>query len=472
MPGEPSGFLGKLAAERPLLATGVLAIGLTALCVLGVAESADPMSADVILRFFISAAAVTGAPIMLAGLAPSKPAARTFYLAFAAVPIAALFALAYGAASIPLHLTPPRLLVDAGVGLFVYLAALAPITRGALRLGLLAPLAAMLGAAGGVGYFALENILDTSLLGASVAIALAAGVCAGVGIGADFAHYFARGMAPKQAAAAAGHAAIAPAAFSILAAAAFAAVTTFKLNFGAVDWRIFGGGGAVALLAAISALIMVSGSLALTKPNEEIAVIENRRRQRFAESWRPFRNRLPVTTALAASAIAGVFVVIAAFEAGVPEVKTLLAFLLMMLIASGITFVSIRTSLLIVVILFTSTVLSGYLYEVMGLTLPSAPDRFAALSLAAIALSQLTVSWRNAGDIWRNARDIAQNAMSDGLRRFAVALGVGAAALVASAHAFSWETGVQAAGYFSLLAGVSLILAPVTMIALSAQTQA
>jgi hypothetical protein len=163
--------------------------------------------------------------------------------------------------------------------------------------------------------------------------------------------------------------------------------------------------------------------------------------------------------------------VVALFEAGLADVVSLSVFLLLILIGSGLAFVSVRTSLLITLLLFISTVFTGYVYAVFEMTAPPMTERFAALTLSAIAFSQLTVSWRNAGDIWRSARDIAQNAMCDGLRRFAVAFGAGGAAMVACAYAFSWEAGVSAAAYFAIVAGIGLFLAPFLMVALSAQFQ-
>ncbi len=472
MPSAPTGFLGKLSAERPFLVTSVLALGVAALCVLGVRHSADPGSGFLILKFLAAGTAIVFAPLALAALTPEKLVFRLFFLVLITALGAGLVAAAFGATPLgQSDFAPPQAATGAGFGLFIFLAALAPLTRSTLRLGLVGPAAAVIGVAGGVGYFALENIVLSPFSAAAAAIALMGGACVGVGVGADFARHFARGLSPKEAAAAAGHGAAAPAAFCILAAAAYMTIVTFKANFGAVDWRVLVAAAAAALIGAAAALTVATGVLSIFKPSEQVAVDENRRRQRFAESWRPFRKRLPATTAMAASAIAGVLTVIAAFETGVPEAASLAVFLLFILIAAGLTFVSVRTSLLIVVILFLSTVFTQYLYAVFGLASPAAPERFAGLALSAIALSQLTVSWRNASDIWRNARDIAQNAMSDGLRRFAIAYGVGGAATVASAYAFSWEAGVGAAAYFAIHAGIGLFLAPFLMVALSAQFQ-
>lgn len=472
MPGAPTGFLGKLSAERPLLVTSVLALGIAALCILGARHSASSASAATIGKFLAAAAAIVCAPLAIAALTPEKPAFRALFLAAVAVLGAGLLAMAFGTFH-PLgaDFAPPRAAAGAGVGLFVFLASLSPLTRSTLRLGFAGPAAAVFGVAGGVGYFALENLLLSPFSGAAATIALMGGVCVGAGVGADFAQHFARGLAPKDAAAAAGHAAVAPAAFSVLAAASYMTVVSFKANFGAVDWHVLGAAGAEALLAAAAALTAATAALSVFRPSEQVAVDENRRRQRFAESWRPFRKRLPATTAAAASAIAGVLMIVSAFEAGVPEPASLAVFLLMILVAAGLAFVSIRTSLLIVAILFLSTVFSGYVYKVFGLAPPAPPELFAGVALSAIALSQLTVSWRNASDIWRNARDVAQNAMSDGLRRFAIAYGAGGAAAVACGYAFSWEGGIAAAAYFAIHAGIGLFLAPFLMVALSAQLQ-
>ncbi len=468
MPGAQSGFLGKLSAERPMLAAGVLAVGVIALCALGVRNNPDPGGGSLILRFVASSLFVVCAPIAAAALTPLRRTPRIIFLVGASALFAAIMAASFQVIDLG-GLTPPRMAVGAAAGLFVFLALLAPLTRSTLRLGGVGAIAAVLGVAGGIGYWALDNLLSSPFNGAASAIALTAGICIGAGVGADYAHHFSRGLTPRSAAAAAGHAALAPAGFSLLAVAACMLVVTFAANFGAVDWRVLGGAGAAVLLSCTMALVFTTSALSLHKPSEQAAVEENRRRQRFAQSWRPFRRRLPASAAAAASAIAGVVVVVALFEIGLPDAMSLAAFLVVILIASGLTFVSFRASMLITALLFTSTVFADYIYAVLGLLAPPVTERFAALTLAAIAFSQLTVSWRNAGDIWRNARDIAQNAMSDGLRRFAIAYGAGGAATVACAYAFAWEGGIAAAVYFAIVAGVGLFLAPVLMVALSAQ---
>ncbi len=448
----------------------VFSLGVAALCVLGVRHGEDPASAVLIVKFAIAAGAVAWAPLALAAWLPQRPGLRVLSLALIAALGAAIAAIAFGL--IPLGeevLPPPRLATGAALGFFAFLAALAPLTRSTLRLGVVGPLAAIIGAVGGIGYFALENLLASPFAAPASAVALMGGLCVGSGVGADFARNFARGLTPRAAAAAAGHAALAPAAFAVLAASAFIGVVTFQANFGAVDWRLFAASGAQALLAVTAALIISTGFLSLLRASEQIAVDENRRRRLFAESWRPFRKSIPPTTALAGSAIIGILTVVAGFEAGVPAPASLGVFLFFILMAAGLVFVSIRASFLIALTLFISAVLTGYAYSAFGIAAPAMTEQFAGLALSAIALSQLTVSWRNASDIWRNARDVAQNAMSDGLRRFAIAYGGGAVSVVIAASAFSWEGGVSAAVYFCIHAGIGFFFSPFLMVALSAQ---
>lgn len=470
MPGAPSGFLGKLSTERPVLTMSVLAIGALALCVLGVRNGTHPESNEIISRVLLGAVAAVCAPLALAAFEPERLWVRLVFLALTVSAGALLSAVAFGFLSdAPLALSPA--IAGCAFGLFLFFIALSPLTRNALRLGVLAPVAALVGVAGGIGYFMLQDVLVSALNASVAAIALAGGVVVGVGVGADFAHYFAKGANARSAAAAAGHAALAPAIFSVLAAASYAGIATFHANFGIADAQLVFGAGLITFFAVLTALAGTAGALALVRPSEQTAVDENRRRARFAESWRPIRRILPSTTALAGSAIAGVIVIIAMFEVGIDAPVSLAAYILMIVAAAGLTFVSLRTSILIAALLFVSSVYTGYVYAIFGLTPPPLSDRLAAMTLAAITFSQLTVSWRNASDIWRNARDIAQNAMCDGLRRFLIALGGGASALVVASDAFDWAAGLPTAGYFATLACIGLLLSPILMVALSAHTQ-
>ena len=471
MARAPSGFLGKLAAQRPLLATMVLALGLTALCVVGLRQSAASGNAGLVISFISNALYVVGAPLVLAAITPRRMLNKSLFLVLTLIVAIALAAAAHQSLTLPFfHAPPPLVMTLSALGLFAFLTALAPFMRGVVRLGVLAPLAGILGAAGGAGYLALEGLLSLPTAAIAVALALTVGGTTGLNVAADFAKYFAKGATGQEAAAAACHGAIAPTVFAIFAVAALFVVETLNANFGAIEWNVLWGGVSVSLLAAAAALVAVTAGLALERVSEQVAVDENRRREWFGRAWRPIRRILPATTALAATAIAGVFVVIAAFEAGVNAPVNLILFFVIISVAAALAFVSLRTSLLIVAMLLASAQLADFVYAVFGAATPALSERLAAMTLTAIALSQLTVSWRNAGEVWRNARDIAQNAMADGLHRFLAATGLGAASLIAVAQSFAWEGGFAAAAYFVATGVISVILAPVMMIAMSAKT--
>jgi len=466
----PTGFLGKLAAERPFLATAVLALGMTSLSIVGIRRSADPAAGAVVAAFIFNAVYVIAAPMVLAAMAPQKKMARCLYFILVILVAAGLVALGEGRfASVMFFTPPPVALTLTAAGLFCFLLALSPLLSTVLKLGVAAPFAAILGTAAAAGYLALDGMLIPAAA-AGLAVALAIGVTVGADVSAEFSKLFAQGAAHKTAAAAAGHAAVAPAAFSVLATGALLSVQTIHTNFGAIEWPALWGAAAAALLAAVMALIGVTGSLSVTVFGEQVAVDENRRRQWFTTSWRPMRRLLPATTALAATAIAGVVVVVAIFEAGVAAPMSLLFFLVLIWGAAALAFVSLRTSILIVAIVFVATLMAGYFYAVMGWPLPELPERLTGLTLAAISLGHLTVSWRDAGEIWRNTRDITENAMSDGMRRFLLTLGLGAASLVVAAYSFGWAEGIGTAVYLIVTSGVSLLLAPMMMIAMSAKS--
>ena len=480
MAAETSGFLGRFAANRPWLCVILTSFAMTALCVVGV-RSADGAAghavgyegagyAGLIADYLLNGFYVLGVPLAVAAAAPRKTAPRIAILLVAAAVAAGLFVAADRGLSFPPYLfAPSKALTIAAVSFLVVLLAIEPFFNGAYRLGVAAPFAALLGAAGASGFLALEGLLHAPQSAAALAVALAAGVVGGVGVGADYAGHFARGAAAPAAAARGGHAGLAPAMFAILAVCVFFALHSWGDNFGAVEWPVLWGAAAAVLLTTLASLVVVAAALSVSQQNEQVAVDENRRREWFARIWSPMRRILPAQTALAATAIAGVLAVVALFEAGLAAPVSFLVFLGGVWAAAALAFVSLRTSLLIAGLLFASAIFADYGYSLFGAEGPAPLERFTALTLTAIALAQLTVSWRDAGDIWRNARDVAQNAMAGGVRRFLLALGAGAASLVVAAHSFGWPGGFDAAAYFLAAGAVSLILSPVMMIALSAR---
>ena len=471
MSGESSGFLGKAAADRPWLATALIALGMTAFCVVGVRRTESAADASLIFGFVLSALYALGAPIALAAAAPRKPALRIAFFVLTLLILAGVAAAADQPSPLSPYISaPPAVLTLSVMVFFAVLMALAPFFNGGFRFGLIAPFASVLGAAGAAGALAMEGLLDSPSSAAALAIALAAGIGVGVGVGADFSMNFAKGAAPRQASAHSGHAAVAPAVFSVLAVCAFLIVHGWEANYGAMDWPALWGGASAVLFAVTASLIAGTAGLSLSAPSEQAAVDENNRRVWFTAAWRPLRAALPVTSALAGLAIIGVFAVVALFEIGLSKPVSLFTFLAIIWASAALVFVSLRTSLLIVGLLLASAIFADYAYGLFGAAAPSLLERLSALTLTAIALGQLTVSWRNAGDVWRNARDVAQNAMSDGLRRYLLTFSAGAVALAVAAYGFDWPSGYGAAAYFVSTGALSLLFAPIMMTALSAGT--
>lgn len=466
MPAAPVGIVGNVAANRPLLANAIIAVGLIALAALGARQAGN---IGLVASFAGAAIYVVALPMALAALQPKRPLRRILFLVLIALVAGALIAVDRGVISTPAFIiAPASALTLAAAGFAAFLFALAPLTANVARLCVVAPVASMLGVVGALGYFAFEPMIETGEGAAAAGVALGLGVATGAGVAADFSRFFAAGAERRRAAAAAGHAGLAILAYSLLAVAALFGVQTFKTNFGAVEWRVLWAGFTATAAASTAALFAVAGALSLAQIGEQAAVDENRRRQWFASRWRPVRRILPPTSAGAVSAIAGVFVVIAIFEAGFSAPVSLTVFFLLVWLAAAAAFVSARTSLLVLAILAASAVLAGYAYAVIGIKTPDLSTRLAALALTAVAVGHMTVSWRNAGDIWRNARDVTENALSDGLRRFLFVFGAGAASLFVSARVFAWDEGYDAIVYFMTTAFMSVLLAPALMTTLSA----
>ncbi len=468
----PVGLVGAFVAERPYLSIGVLAPGLAALAIVG-ARQAGAGAGETIALLALAAAALLIAPMAIAALAPRGGIALGGFTMLVAAVAFALVALDAGMIKAPIGVSPPpRTIVIAAFGYFAFLVALAPLARNVTRLGVLASFGAVLGVAGAAGYLALEGYLGGPSGAVAVSLALTLGVGTGVNVAADFSNFFTEGDNRRRAAAAAGHSAVAPSAFALMALVIFFLVRSFTIDAGSIDWRLVWAGFTVSAAAVGTGLVAVVGGLVLSDINERAALDENRRRQWFSARWRPLRLALPTTTAVAAIAIAAIFVVIAAFEVGVVAPIRFAVFMLLLCVAAALSFVSVRTSTLIAVILTASAILADYVIAIVGVAAPTTEDRFAALTLGAVALGALTVSWRDAGETWRNARDIVENALSDGLRRYLFIVGAGAASLFVTMYALQWSGALPTIIYFLAVALIGLILAPPAMTAMSARLRA
>ena len=464
----PIGILGAFVAERPYLSIGLLAPGLAALAIVG-ARQAGGGAGETIAFLTVTAAAILVAPMAIAAAAPRGGVFLGGFTFLITLLAGVLVALDIGLIETPLGMRAPRALVLAAFAYFVFLTALAPLARNVTRLGVLASFGAALGVAGAAGYLALEGILRAPSGAVAVALALTIGVGAGVNVASDFSKFFAEGENRLRAAAAAGHSAVAPSAFSLMTLIISFFFYSVTIGDGSPDVRLIWAGFTTAAAAIGTALVSVVAGLVLSDINEREAVEENRRRQWFAMRWRPLRMALPATTATAGIAIAGIFFVIAAFEVGVVAPVRFSIFILLLCMAAALSFVSVRTSILLALNLTASALLADYAISLIGVSAPATEDRFAALGLSAIALGALTVSWRDAGEQWRNARDIVENALSDGLRRYLFIVGAGAVSLFVSMHALSWSGALPTMIYFLMVSLIALIIAPAAMIAMSAR---
>lgn len=461
----PVGIVGAFAANRPYLSIGILISGLVAMAVIAARQAG---AGEIISGFIINAALMLALPMTLASVLPRKKTQRLIYVAIVLVLFVAAIAGAMRTDGVSLFLPSIQTLL-VGLALFIYLSALSPLSLNVSRLGILTPFAAILGAGGACGYLALHDLLGTTYGSMAAGVALAMGVGTGINVAADFTTLFAAGEARKHAAAAAGHRAVAPTVFSLLAIASFMAIYSHGENFGAIDPGVVWAGITVGSGAMITALVAVTGGISLSPIGEQTALDENRRRQWFSAHWRPVRLALPASTATATVAIAGILLVIALFENGVDKPVKLAAFIILTWIGAGIAFVSIRTSLLIALLLLVSAILADYALGVIGTGVIGFGEKLAALTLTAVALGHMTVSWRDASGQWYNARDIVENALSDGLRRFLFITGPGAVSLYIAQRSFAWQGAEGAIIYFLSVSLIALALAPPAMTAMSAR---
>lgn len=463
----PVGLVGAFVAERPYLSVCVLALALAALAIVG-ARQAGGDAGETISLIALTAAAMLIAPMALAAAAPRGGVALAGFAVMLTGVCAALVALDLGAIQLPIDiLSPPRAVVMAAFAYFAFLIALAPLARNVTRLGVLASFGAVLGVAGAAGYLALEGYLGGPGGAIAIALAMTIGIGTGVNVAADFSTFFAEGEHRRRAAAAAGHSAIASSAFALMALVNFFVIYAYSIDAGGVDWLLVWVGFAVGAAAIATGLVAVIGGLVVSDINEQTALDENRRKQWFAARWRPLRLALPAVTATATVAIAAILVVIAAFEVGITAPARFAVFIVALTIAAALAFVSVRTSLLIAIVLTASAFLADYAMAIVGVAGPATQDRFAALTLGAIALGALTVSWRDASETWRNARDVVENALSDGLRRYLFIVGAGAASLFATLHALQWSGALPTMIYFLTVALIGLLLAPPAMMAMT-----
>ncbi len=442
------GAIGALAANRPLLISVVFAFGLTALAVAGFSSQPGGRAMS---AYAVSCFVALALPAIATSFAPAAGFPRAVFAVGLALGLLAISLLAPWESHSTLAVaglsgTTFRI----GAALLLWFVLLRPLFGDAPGLAMAAPLAAALGAFGASGLLALEALARIDVLGAVASLSVAMSCLVGVGVAGDFTRAFAGGARADEAAGDAAHLAVAPAVFSALATAG---VFSAGLAPGAeaLDWSwraVFYGAGGVALATA-TALVVTASTLSLSNVTEEIAVIENYRRQNFRRWWRPFRQALPQSSAIAFTAILLILTVVAlfsGFDALAPVKLTLLA---VCSLAAWVTFVSIRTGLFVFLALFASVIMIDWSYAIVGVVSPGLLVELTVIAFAAALFGQIGIAWRDARNPRRNAREATEAAMVDGGYRY---LGSAAFALAAFAVAQTsglWSDGGAAALYLA-----------------------
>ncbi len=458
--------LGDIAAARPLLASSLVACGLTALA--ATAFRGAPSSFAMVSYAYLAALAVmTAAPAAIASLAPRNFWLRLFYAGVAAGLILAGRRIAMQSGFHPGSFRTDIALAGAAAAT-LFLSLGAPLWRGGLRLALVGLGAVVLGAAGGLSVIALEAARSGSApaAGAALGLASASGAALSVIMAAGYAGAFAFGADGREAAGRAAQGAAAPGLFvlalSTLALAASAFVTDEQAGAAAIV-----ASGAVAA-ALVSAIVMGAGALALKVPSEAIALEENRRRAALRPLLQALRAVGPPSASIAASAIFLILTVVAGFDA--PSAATIaeIAVILAAFSAALIVFVSVRTALLLVLMLIIASRLTVWGVEQLFAEAPSESARVIALALDALLFSRLALAWRDNRNPRRKALDVTQRAITEGFFSYAAASVLAVAALAAPEAAGLWDGGADAALIAAAMAVIGGLAAPALMTAMGA----
>ena len=444
---------------------------MVALAVTGVRADQVVITTPLVLQLIINVIIGIVLPILLFAARPRRRVPGLVYAVFCLSALAALIFFHVDVLALTGGLWPPQSVIVVALGFFAVLLLWSPFFSFLLGLSAVSLLASALGVGAAMGYFGFEQGLPISFIAEATTLALTAAAMIGSGAGFDFAEFFATGITKQKAAASAGHSAIAPFVFAVLVACGYFGVASQYDNFGQVVWSQVGTSAVVMILLMSIVLCAAIGVLARARFGEQVAVDENYQRRWFVENWKPIRTVLPPSTSLAVTAIFGVAAVICAFEVGVMAPLSVLVLFSFVCVAALVAFVSARTTLLILLILLLSSLFARYFYSLLGTDVPGVHEQLFVYALHAFALSQLTVSWRDANENWRKGAEVAQAAMAVGARRFLITLTCSIASILVVAMTFSWPVGAMIAPFFAVTGLISLVVAPIVMIALSTQSR-
>ena len=461
-----SSVLGDIAAGRPLLASSVVAAGLSALAATAF-RGAPASFATASYGYLAALAVMMVAPAAIAALAPRNFWLRIFYAGVAAGLILAIRRIAMQSGFDPGAFRTDIALSGAAAATLT-LALGAPLWRSSLRLALLGLCAVILGATGGLSVIAIEAARSGAAPAAGSALGLASAIGAAlcVVLAGNYAGAFAQGADGREAARRAVQGAAALALFALALSTLTLAAGAFVAETSARTAAIIGSGALAAALVA--AMVLGAGALALKSPSEAIALEENRRRSDLRPLLQGLRAVGPPSSSIAATAILLIATVVAGFDAAsaatIAEIAVILASFAIALIA----FVSVRTALLLVLTLIIASRLTVWGAEILIAEAPPESVRVIAAALAAALFSRLAVAWRDSRNPRRKALEVTQRAISEGYFSFVAAGIVSFAALAASEAAGFWDGGADAALFAAAMCSVGGLAAPALMTAMGA----
>jgi hypothetical protein len=429
-------------------------------------RDAPPSFGAAALSFLCALSVCVIAPAGFAALAPRNIWLRLVYAGFAcAAFLAVRRVLLQSGVAIAAPFNVSLGLVVGGAAAFA-LSLGGPGASAALRLGFVGAFAALLGVGGALGFVALEIVRrDAPSAGPSLAFAAAAALGAAAPLAAGYAQRFAEGGSGSTAAAFAARDGAALALFAATIAAAMAASDALFARAAAFSPAFIAF--AIALIATLAPVFATPASLALKAPEESVAHRENLRQRALEPLMRLFRLLLPPSTALAAITVLLIAAIVVVFEGTTPPAPREAFLIAVTGLAASLIFVSIRTALLLSMLLALSLAFGSLLHGFFPAA-THATARLLAIATSAFALSPLCLAWRDARDPRRKAREVMMRAYAAGAPASALSACLGAAGLAAAASAEVFSAGGGAALFAVAMTMFSIFIAPAAMISVSA----
>jgi len=458
-------IIGRVSAFRPLLIAAIFAAGGAALAAHSVSSATASLLPNSI-EFLSALCVLVLLPIIVGVLAPRKPGSHFLYAL--GVVIAA-----FGFAFIGRQSEVSELLVGielnlwiAGSALFSLVIILGGAFWGwiALRL-LVAAAASLLGVASAMAFFSVSGAVSAE---AAMLIVTAMAMTSSIVVllGSAFARCFIEGEKSLVASAQAVHVASTASFFIILLLSIFTALRALVEGQAMIDplWLAL----TSATLCVMPTLMVGGGALSLRNFTEQLAVDENRRRSRFRRAMLPLRDLLPPSSAFAMAGVVLIFAIVSAFEAPHHLSFYEVSIIVLAPLLAGITFVSLRTGLLLFLILLASSLVLIWVYPTFGGNVPQADERIVALLTASVPLLMLCSAWRDARNPRRKAREVTMQALVDSAA-FAILSAILTAVVYVAAAISGYATdGVIVATYFIWLFIIGLFIAPPLMTAMGA----